>query len=90
MRRRAQPGDHAVDRGALGCPVVDEGKRQRQPVGRLPDRDHLVAGVNECTPGALGERLVAQPRECLGRAEPCRAAADEQDARQGVMRHGSE
>src|SRR5262249_6436476 len=88
--RGAQTRDHTEDRSTFGRAVVDERKRQRQLVGRLADGDHLVARLTEDTPTALRERLAAEAGKRLGRPKPGRRSTDEQDARQGTMRHGSE
>ena len=49
----------------------------------------MLTRLAERPPAALGERLAAEPRERLRRAEATRRAADEQDARQPCTRHGS-
>ena len=60
VRGRAQAGDHAVDGSTARDAVVDDLERQAQRVGRLPDRDHLVAGLRQEAPGPFGERLAAE------------------------------
>ena len=57
----------------------------------LPKREPLVADLAEQPPRALGERLVAEAGERLGRAEAAALAADEQRRRLGRLsrRHGA-
>ena len=84
-----ESGDDTRDRRADVRCVVENVERELEPVGPLPDGDPLVACVAQQAPGAFGERLAAEPRECLRRAEARARAPDEQDARQLSIRHAS-
>ena len=88
VRSRAQPGDDAGDRRAHLGAVVEHGERELEPVRRLADGDPLVA-ERERLPADLGERAAVEAGERLRRAEPRARAADEQNARQASIRHGS-
>ena len=89
MRRCAQAGDEPGDRRAHVGAVVQQLERKLEPVGELADGDPLGARLAEHAPRTLRERLAVDARERLRRAEARARAADEQDARQLVMRHGS-
>ncbi len=78
-----QPGQHAVDWRSLLGPVVDERKRELEPVLGFPDGDDLLARLVKNSPAPLRERLAAETRERLRGAEPLRGTADEQDPRDG-------
>ena len=85
-----QPGQNAVDGRSLLGPVVDEWERELEPVFGFPDGDDLLARLVKNSPAPLRERLAAETRERLRRAEPLRGAADEQDSRRGYeIRHDS-
>ena len=71
-----------------GEPSSTTGKGRLEPVGELADGQALVAGL-ERPPATVGERLVDEPRERLRRSETARRAADEQNPRQPLRRHGS-
>jgi hypothetical protein len=89
VRRCAQAGDDAGDRRAHVAAVVDDGERQLERVRGLANCDPLVARLAEHAPRTRGERLAADDRERLRRAEPATRAPDEQHARQASIRHGS-
>ena len=66
------------------APSSSDRERQLERVAALADGDHLVADVApSARQRALGERLAAERRERLRRAEPLRRAADEQHAGRG-------
>lgn len=88
--REAQPGRDADDCRAVLAPVVQDLKRQRQVVRRLPHDDNTTEGFFEDSVSALGKCLPAEARERLRRAEPRARAADEQDTGYVSIRHGSE
>ena len=69
-------------------PSSSTGNGKLEPVRRLPDCDPLVA-ERERLPADLGERPAAEACERLRRAEPRAGAADEQNAGQASIRHGS-
>ena len=89
VRSGAQAGDDPGDRRPDVALVVEHREGQREPVGRLPDRDPLAAERQRFPPD-LGEGAAVDACERLRRAEPRARAADEQDAGQpGAIRHGS-
>ena len=83
MGRGTKAGEDSVDRRPLVAPVVHDRKGQVESVGLLAHCQHLRARLPERPQSALGERLTAEPRERLRRAEPLGRAADEQHARRG-------
>ena len=85
-----ETGREADDGGTYLAPVVEDGKRKRERVLPLPHRDHLREGFGEDAVRALGEALSLKGGERLRRAEPAARAADEENAGQLVIRHGSE
>ena len=85
----AQSSGEPDDRSAHLASVVQQRERQLEAVGRLADREPVAARRAERPPAALRERLALVACERLRRAEAGRGAADEQDARQAVTRHGS-
>ena len=88
-RRCARRAARRRDRGSRRAPRSPSASTGNGSVlVALADRDALVARLAERPPGALGERLVAEARERLRRAEARARAADEQHARQ-TIRHGS-
>ena len=91
-RRRRSRGAQAATTPAIGArtstPSSSDVERQLE-LAALADGDPLVAGFAERAPRALRERLALEPCERLRRAEALARAADEQDARQRSMRHGS-
>ena len=80
-RRAAAPRSPAITpwTGARAASCRRRG-RERQPVRRLPDDEHLVAGLRQQPVAPHGERLAAEPRQRLRRAEPRRGTADEENA----------
>ena len=80
------PDDRCVHLAA----VVLHREWKRELLGAaLPMASRCVACLTERAPAAFGQRLAAEARERLRRAEARRGAADEQDARQARTRHGS-
>ena len=88
VRGRAQPGDDPGERSAHVAPVVEHRERQLERVGGLADGEPLVAAPPSTRQRAR-ERLSAELRQRLRRAEARARAADEQHAGQPVIRHGS-
>ena len=84
----AQPGDDAGDRRADLCAVVQKRERQVEQVRDLADGDPLVA-EGERLPADLGQRPAVETSERLRRAEAGARPADEQNAGQTLIRHGS-
>jgi len=85
----AEARDDTGERRPDGRAVVEHRERERERVGALADGDRLVAGLGQQPPDPLGERLVAEARERLRRAEPAARSADEEDPRQASIRHAS-
>ena len=88
-RRSAQAGHDAGDRRADVGSVVEHREGELDPVRRLADRDPFGARLAEQPPRALGEGLAVEACKRLGRAEARARPADEQDAGQLAIRHGS-
>ena len=81
VRGRAQPGDHAEDGSALARAVVETGNGERRaPSAALPTASTSSQTSPSRRQPALGERLAAEARERLRRAEALGGAADEQDS----------
>ena len=90
LRRRClEARDQADDRRLHVAAVVEHRERQCEQLDRFADCEPVLAGLAERPPPSLRERLAAEARERLRRAEPGRGAADEQDARQPWTRHAS-
>jgi hypothetical protein len=87
VRGCAQARHHARDR-RLRLGRLDEHLEGEVEVA-LADGDPFVTGFTERPPCPLCERLPAQTGERLRRTEPRGSAADEQDAGQRSIRHGS-
>jgi hypothetical protein len=86
---RAQARHDARDGSPYIGSVVNELEREVEAVGRLADRDPLVARLAEETPGTLRERFAVQVRQCFRRAEAPTRAADEENTCYSPIRHGS-
>src|SRR5262249_36500464 len=68
--------------------VVEDGEGQLELIVLLAEREPLVA-KGKSLPRGFGQRQAFDPREGLWRAEAAARAADEEDPRQALMRHGS-
>ena len=84
-----ETSDEADERGPHLAPVVEERKRELEPVRRLPHGQALAADLGEEPPRPLGECLALEFGESLRRAEARAGPADEEDPRQASIRHGS-
>src|SRR5439155_27208226 len=86
-RGGAEPGDDTGDRRSHARAVVDDLERK---LAGLADEEDLVARSGENTAGTFDEHLSVELGERLRRAEAGACAADQHDARQSTIRHGSE